>query len=95
MNEEFLIDFFLSFQGIDCCSTSVISFHYITYNQMYIFDFLLYHVKLASSRDKLPRKLDIEEIKSRLRASDSLTSTTTIKAVNDEVIEIEDYPTRL
>lgn len=61
---------------------------------MYIFDFLLYHVKLASNRDELPRKLDFEEIKARLFAFDLATSTVKSKKL-DEVIEIDDYPTRL
>lgn len=61
---------------------------------MYIFDFLLYHVKLASNLDELPRKLDFEDIKARLKAFDLATSTVKSKKP-DEVIEIEDYPTRL
>lgn len=62
---------------------------------MYIFDFLLYHVKLASNHDQLPRRLDFEEIKARLNASDLATSTVKVESKRDDVIEIEDYPTRL
>jgi hypothetical protein len=47
----------------------VISFHYIGQRQMYVFDFLLYHSKLFTSSDKLPRKLDIEEIKQSLNVT--------------------------
>lgn len=63
-------------QGEDCCSTSIVSFHYITPNQMYMFDFLFYHVKVMTTHSgELPRKLDFEEIKLRLKET---TPTTTV-----------------
>lgn len=31
--------------GFDCCSDFAISFHYITPNQMYLYDFLIYHLR--------------------------------------------------
>lgn len=38
---------------------------------MYTFEFLLYNVKLSSNSDKLPSKLDFEEIKQRLKLTSS------------------------
>lgn len=38
---------------------------------MYTFEFLLYYVKLSSNHDKLPSKLDFEEIKQALKLNSS------------------------
>ena len=45
---------------------------------MYTFEFLLNYVKLSSNHDKLPSKMDFEEIKQRLT---SMSST----AENDDL----------
>lgn len=72
---------FFGHQGMDCCSTSVISFHYMPYNEMYVFDFLLHYVRHPSSRshdssyieiDELPRKLDFDDIRARLNNNTNL-----------------------
>lgn len=34
-----------STQGPDCCSNTLVSFHYITHSQMHVMDFLLYRVR--------------------------------------------------
>lgn len=73
-------------QGYDCCSQSVISFHYISPSQMYVFDYLMYHVKLST---QLPRKLDFEEIKRHLNVTSSL-SNSTIKSDSKEIISNSD-----
>jgi hypothetical protein len=53
-------------QGIECCSTSVISFHYIDEKMMTVFNFLTYYMKLFTNTDDLPPKLNFEEIKLKL-----------------------------
>lgn len=79
-------------QGIDCCSTSVISFHYVPFTDMYVFDFLLHYVRHPSSRshdssvqfDELPRKLDFDDIKIRLNSSTQVTSFESTKITDDD-----------
>lgn len=42
---RFNIIVLISFQGLECCSDSLISVHYVTPANMYLFEYLIYHVK--------------------------------------------------
>lgn len=51
--------------SLDCCSDTVAGLHYITPKEMYMLDYLIYHVNpfgIALPVDKVPPKIPLAEI---------------------------------
>ncbi|XP_058062191.1 glycoprotein-N-acetylgalactosamine 3-beta-galactosyltransferase 1-like [Anopheles bellator] len=63
-------------EGLDCCSDNAISFHYVSPNQMYVLDYLIYHLRpygIVGHAQPLPKKLSLTD----LVRVDDLGKTTT------------------
>ena len=65
--------------SLDCCSDTVAGLHYINPREMYLLDYLIYHVNpfgLVQPEDKIPPKLPLKEI---LRRSNEISSSPNFK----------------
>lgn len=60
-----IFSFQIEFQGLDCCSDNAVSFHYVSPNQMYVLDYLVYHMRpygIVSHAQPLPEKIQFSDI---------------------------------
>lgn len=56
-------------EGLDCCSDNAISFHYIRPETMYVFDYLIYHLRpygMVAYPQPLPKKVNFTEIAAQI-----------------------------
>lgn len=57
--------FYETDEGLDCCSDNAVSFHYVSPNQMYVLDYLIYHLRpygIVAHSQPLPDKVAMSDI---------------------------------
>ena len=72
--------------SMDCCSESVAGLHYITPKEMYLIDYLIYHVNpygIEQHNDKIPPKLPLAEILRRSNEKSSSPNYIQHEVIND------------
>ncbi|EFA09301.2 glycoprotein-N-acetylgalactosamine 3-beta-galactosyltransferase 1 [Tribolium castaneum] len=60
--------YYESKEGMDCCSDNAVSFHYVTPNQMYVLEYLIYHLRPygISYQVEMPPELVEEHEKNKM-----------------------------
>lgn len=64
-------------QGLDCCSDNAVSFHYVSPNQMYVLDYLVYHLRpygIISHSQPLPDKIPFAQVVGSDKAAISMSN---------------------
>lgn len=67
----------LILQGLDCCSDNAVSFHYVSPNQMYVLDYLVYHLRpygIISHSQPLPDKIPFSQVVGSDKAAISMSN---------------------
>ncbi|XP_060660114.1 glycoprotein-N-acetylgalactosamine 3-beta-galactosyltransferase 1-like [Drosophila nasuta] len=76
--------FYKTDDGLDCCSDNAVSFHYVSPAQMYVMDYLIYHLKpygVVRSHSRLPDKLQVGEF---LPSPEMVTDASNEDSMDDE-----------
>lgn len=66
--------FYETSEGLDCCSDNAVSFHYVSPNQMYVLDYLIYHMR-PYGITRLPQPLPDKLLFSDITGDDQITIT--------------------